>query len=503
MNIKNKWKGQLKRVRLMLPVFLLLLSGACTENLEIMPVSSITTAGFWENEDNAFGALNGLYVRFRDQAANNLFLWGEARSETLSYGLQASEGKERFFENSLDPVYSGPDWLRLYTIIHDANLIIKYVPDIEFTNPEDKNNVLAQAYTMRAYIYFVLARTWGGVPLVTEPTEGYDAGSTFRSRATVEEVFVQIKSDIEEALLLFPDDNLAANRAVWSKPAVNTLKGDVYLWTAKRLQGGQVDFQTALTALQEAQSSSGLRLLENYDEVFRYDNKANSEILMAVRFLDLEAGVNYNTDMYIRDDQKPTSMTEETQLLIGEGGGLNRWAPSPVLRGQFVEEDQRKDATFASIFVTNDEGEQEHYASVVTKFRGYVDPSGRRFIDDVVIYRYAELLLLIAEAKNALGQDPSAEINLVRERAYGDDFESFKYTDQGKDLNDEAILKERLLELAFEGKRWWDLVRFGKAFEIVPSLQDRAGQDYLLLFPISQETISLNSKIKQNPGYTY
>ncbi|MDP4820383.1 MAG: RagB/SusD family nutrient uptake outer membrane protein, partial [Saprospiraceae bacterium] len=63
------------------------------------------------------------------------------------------------------------------------------------------------------------------------------------------------------------------------------------------------------------------------------------------------------------------------------------------------------------------------------------------------------------------------------------------------------ILQERLLELAFEGKRWWDLLRFGKAFEKVPSLQNRAGQNHLELWPISLGTISLNSSITQNPGY--
>lgn len=135
------------------------------------------------------------------------------------------------------------------------------------------------------------------------------------------------------------------------------------------------------------------------------------------------------------------------------------------------------------------------------KYRGYVDASGRRFLDDVVIYRYADLLLLLAEAKNALSQDPSEEINKVRQRAYGDAFESFQFVSSSKEANDEAILQERMLELAFEGKRWWDLLRFDKAFEKVPSLQNRTGQNYLELWPISLSTISLNSNITQNTGY--
>src|SRR5699024_1438747 len=137
----------------------------------------------------------------------------------------------------------------------------------------------------------------------------------------------------------------------------------------------------------------------------------------------------------------------------------------------------------------------------VVKFKGTVDGGARLFLDDVILYRYADILLMIAEAKNALGQDPSAEINQVRRRAYGSDYSDHVFVSGSKEANNEAILQERLRELAFEGKRWWDLVRFGKAFELVPSLQDNQGDEYLLLWPIPESTLSHNNKIEQNPGY--
>ncbi len=133
---------------------------------------------------------------------------------------------------------------------------------------------------------------------------------------------------------------------------------------------------------------------------------------------------------------------------------------------------------------------------------GGVEISGvRNFIDDVPIYRYSDVLLMKAEAKNALGQDPSTEINLVRARAYGANFNNYQFVNGTIAQNDDAILKERLLELTLEGKRWWDLVRFGKAFDLIPSLNSRKGQDHLLLFPISESVLSLEPKVKQNPGY--
>ncbi len=90
---------------------------------------------------------------------------------------------------------------------------------------------------------------------------------------------------------------------------------------------------------------------------------------------------------------------------------------------------------------------------------------------------------------------------IVRQRAYGNAFSEHTFTSGSQAANSEAILQERLRELAFEGKRWWDLVRFGTAFDEVPSLQGREAEEHLLLWPIPQSIISQNSSIEQNPGY--
>lgn len=487
------------RIFLLFLVPALLTLGACSDSLLVEPTSEITVNSFWNGPDDAVGGLYGMYTRFRDQAAYNLYYWGGARSDELSYGQQASEGRERYFLNTLDATAAGPDWLRLYTVVHDANLIIKYVPGIEFTTEQQKNDILAQAHAMRAYVYFIMARTWGGVPIVTEPTEGYSPETTFRPRGSVEEVFDLIKSDIETALSLFPTNDFPAGRNIWSRPAVNALKGDVYLWTGKVLGGGEPDLQTALEALQTVQTGD-VGLLDDFDSVFRYANKGNREIIMAIHFADLESGQNFGADMYFRDDQIPVNATEYSRELLGLGGGLNRWAPSEIMRERYDPRDQRKAGTIVELYTT-ETGDSTFYGSAVLKFRGFVETGSRRFMDDIILYRYADVLLMIAEAKNALGQDPSEEINAVRQRAYGDAFEEHVFTNGGREANDEAILEERALELAYEGKRWWDLVRFDRAFELVPSLNGRESERYLLYWPISQTTISLNNQIEQNPGY--
>ncbi|MEX2640069.1 MAG: RagB/SusD family nutrient uptake outer membrane protein [Balneolales bacterium] len=480
-----------------LTIIALIVTVSCSENLSVMPTSSITVESFWQTEDDAKAGLSGLYSRFRGQASQNLYTWGGARSDEMSYGLQASEGRERYFENSIDANASGPDWRLLYTAIHDANLILKYVPEIDFGNENEKNTVLAQAYVMRAFIYFKLTRIWGAVPLVTEPTEG--VSDTFRARADAASVFELIKQDIDDALTLFQDDNFSQCRCEWSAPAANALKGEVYLWTAKQMDGGETDITTALNALEDIHNAD-VALLNDYDDIFRYNNKGNEEILMVVHLRELESGQMYNNSMYIRDDEIPSNITQEARDMLGIGGGLNRWAPSAVLRDQFNNDDSRKNATFVELYQVEN-GDSTYYASAVTKFRGFTDAGSRNFLDDVVLYRYADVLLMIAEAKNALDQDPSSEMNKIRERAYGDNYPNYIFESGTQVENDEAILKERLLELSFENKRWFDLVRFNKAFDLVPSLQNRENENHLLLWPIPQSTLSLNSNLEQNPGY--
>jgi hypothetical protein len=482
----------------LLGIIIFLLNYSCTEPLELAPISSIGANSFWQSEQDATGGTIGMYNQFRNMASRSLYYMGEARSEVMSFGLQNADFRIKYFENDMNEGNADLEWLQAYRIINYANLVIRNVPDISFPDENKKNDLLAQAYSMRAFVYFVLAKTWGDVPLVTEPVEGYDAETTFQERAAVAAVFDLIKSDLDQAISLFPDNDFPAGRAMWSRPAANVLKGDVYLWTGKTMGGGQADITTALSALNEARSAD-VALLDDFSRVFDFDNKGNQEIIFAVHFNDFESSNNMYSDMYINALDIRDTYTQETLETIGTPGGFNWWAPSATVRNQFTEEDSRKSGSFLEIYSNDDD--DTFITSIVLKGDGYSEGGTRRFLDDIVIYRYAELLLLIAEAKNALGQDPSNEINMVRSRAYGDDFSMHEFSSGSQAENDEAILQERLFELAFEGKRWWDLIRFNEAFNKVPSLQGREGQNFLLLWPITLETISLNSKITQNPGY--
>ncbi len=479
-------------------------NSSCESELNLAPVSEISDASFWKTESDAQGAANGMYTILRGQAVNNFFIWGEARSDAMGENAGAAVF-QNWYENLLTPdnsesIFSGAPttWGGMYNLVHHANLLLKHVPGIKFNAEAKRDNILAHAYAMRAFAYFTMSKTWGKLPLVTEPTS--DLSGIQRERSSIADVFALIKADIAHAEALFPGMDFQDGRDMWSLPSLLVLKADVYLWTGKRMGGGDADFNVALEALTAVETVNS-DLLPDYGSVFDYNNKRNREILMAVTFNYEESPVNtIYSWMYASDVFMPAGVPEETLNEILPFAGVPFWGPSDIARNAFSAGDQRKNASLIEIYGNDGSGPVFHSA-IVKKFNGIVIAGQRYFIDDYVIYRYADVLLLKAEAKNALNLDPSAEINRIRQRAYGDNYPLNVFVPGSKTDNDKAILDERFREFMFEGKRWWDLVRFGAAFDLVPSLQGREGDARLLLFPIGMSTLSLEPLVEQNLGY--
>lgn len=480
---------------------------SCDDYLNLEPISVISSNAFWKSEDDAVGALSGMYAQFRDDIASyDLYLIGEGRSDVMGNSLAAAVLVD-FDQNTLTPDnlenrYGGIsiNWQDIYKVINSCNQILNYVPEISFANPEKKNNIIAQSFAMRAYLYFICLKTWGGVPIVTEVVSD-NLTNLQRKRNTANEVLELIKDDIDKSISLFPDILYPENRALWSFGSVNALKASVYLWSGKVMGGDKADFEIALEACNKVQSTD-TRLLPEFSSVFEFDNKGNEEILFAVRrTFDEYKGGNIQSLMYPLEMFFPGPLDPVTSSLLEPYAGAPYWEPSPKVRNLYDQDDKRKNASFLEVYYKNDSGVREFITSVIIKFNGTVIGGSRYFIDDYIIFRYADVLLMKAEALNALDMDPSKEINEIRKRAYGDNSSNYTFTSSNKLDNDRAILNERFKELLFEGKRWWDLIRFNMAFELVPSLQDRKGQDYLLLFPIPKSTLSLNPDLEQNPGY--
>ncbi|MDM1048687.1 RagB/SusD family nutrient uptake outer membrane protein [Sphingobacterium hotanense] len=466
---------------------------ACNTALELEPTSVITNASFWKTEDDAKGGLTSLYVKQRDLANINLFIWGEARSEVMEWGkVSGTLDYDRYYLNTLSSVSAGPSWQSIYSAINDANLILKYVPNITFANETDKNNLLAQTYVSRAFLYFVLVRTWGEVPIRTEPVEGAEPDVIQKVRSSQQDVFKLIKEDLEKANSLFASYGFIKNRNYWSKAGTQALKADVYLWTAKRLNGGNADLQTAITACDDV-AKADVSLLANYADLFKYSNKNNKEVIMAIGNKELESSNNYFFNMY--SARLPNEIDPNTNEVIGQTAGGMVWTVTDLAKNQFKPGDLRKAASVLDLPAP------ALYPTLILKGRGTLISGVRYYTSDFVIYRYADVLLMKAEAKNALGQDPSLEMNQIRQRAFGSAFDANRFVNGSKAQNDQLILQERLLELMFEGKRWWDLLRFNKAFDLVPTLAGKSSLKHLEYFPISEQVLSLEPLVKQTVGY--
>ncbi len=475
---------------------------SCTKDLNLSPISQISNASFWKAETDAVGGLTGMYARFRG-LEQDLYYLGEMRSQTLGNGVAGNNQNElEMFNNTMTASSSMPNWQAFYTVIHDANLILKFVPDIKFTSDNTKNSILAQAHTMRAFCYFVMVRTWGDLPLVDQPTLGYDPVAVQRERTPKADIFTFIKKDIDDALALYPDYVFPSLRATWSKAAALALKGQVYLWTGKKEGGGTADITTALSALNDVKNAD-VALLTDYASIFDFGNKGNQEVLFAVHHADLETGdlQPYN-HMWLYPAYIPATIDDATKEILKGANGFSVLEVEKYIQAQFTDDDSRKDASYRVIYAYPD-GVKTYYSSIVYKYHGTLINNLRYWYDDKIVMRYGDVLLMIAEAKNELGQDPTTEMNLIRQRAYGTGYSSHVFVNGTKDQNSVAILQERLFETAFEGTYWWDLLRFNKEFQLVPSLQSKATPQYayMELWPIVLSTLSLETKVVQNPGW--
>lgn len=472
---------------------------SCSKTLEVDPTSVITSSSFWKTEDDAKGALVGMYIDLRG-ISEALFTTGDQRSEIYTGGVYGG-GTYTLFSNAMTPDVPGhADWYAYYRVVNSANLLLKYVPAIAFKSEAEKNNILAQAYAMRAFVYFNMVKTWGELIIHTEPIESADPSKTQKERSSVADVFTLIKADIEAANQAFANNSFPSLRSMWSKPAVNALKADVFLWTARVLNGGSTDFTTALNACVEVEAAD-VALLPAFSDIFKYTNKGNKETLMNIHFQELEGG-NYFWHMWIIGSAVPSNIRQEAKdLVLPVGGGQGLMVMSNLVRDQFTRDDSRRLGSYFDIYTFDEDGDSTYYTNVCLKGTGVVTGGNRVFASDVILYRLADVLLMKAEAKNGLGQDPSDEINRIRQRAYGTAYNDHEFTNGSVEQNYETILKERLFELSFEGKRWWDLLRFDKAFELVPTLQTQTSKQYLRLFPIATSVLSLEPKVRQNPGY--
>lgn len=499
----------------LLAICLLVTFASCKKELtEVVPQDAISKQLALTDANAAQTLYFGAYARLRAYNGT-LFNLGEMRSDIWADGLfteSADATSQQLYTHNISALnvpYSS--WASFYGLIYTLNNIIDVLP--KSTVPQaTQTRELAEMYGIRAYIYYTMLKTWGTVPLTTQPVVTINnAAETYKPRSSQDSVMLQIKSDIANSLQLFGSTNTfqSGNRVYWNRVATLALKGDVFLWSATNMNGGAADYNTALTALQEIKALEGatLKLNANYADSFDPNKKANNpELIFALNYESGQATQGTFSIFTVNAIQSssysftqaatPTVSTAYPYVNGASRVGMNQTMITRLTSGPA---DQRVANSFKVMYSSS--APFALRAVFLTKWAGTVSGTSQVYNNDFPIYRYADVLLMIAEAKSQLGQDPSVEINQIRARAYGAAAPAFVNGNISSNMN--AVLEEGLREFVGEGKRWWALRRAGDAYvyaAIKPSYLSPTTTAKLLL-PISTGMLNNDPLLTQTPGY--
>ncbi len=490
-------------IKIVFCAIVMILSVSCEKHLDVPPSSSITAGSFWNSKEDLQIYLTGIYRSYKNlrSSANGFFDYSEGRADLVGPGQRAFRLADPEHLHTQSALLGTGSWTGFYTLIHHCNLLLKQGENFkeDFTNISEYNDIIAQTKVLRAMVYFDLARIYGDVPMTLEPTESVPTDRIGRSSKV--EIINFVKNEVNSAIGLFGSE-VISNRLAISKIAAYAFKADVYMWSGRALNPkgspNSADLNEAIAAINAVEASGQVSWVEDYAEVF--PNGTSPAHIFSI-YYDIDEGGNSifsrmnmqysNTPQDVRD-ANPNGMGD-TPISGPAGTGLNSIKFTDELVAMY---DQDNDARFKY----NCHFVQEF--TISGKFRGryLVDQVRRVFDDDIPIYRYADLILLKAEALNDLGMADKAitELNRTRNRAgIGD------YLGPADQLSVETeILTERARELCFENKRWWDLIRAHRIGEFVERYNENRGDDERFIYwPISESLIAQNDQLTQTEGY--
>lgn len=466
-------------------IFMLSIVG-CDSVLETEVPSNIVFGKYPSNGQEAQALLNGAYRKFKNDYNDTYYHID--RSEAFDVGIIGSVSNA-WSQNITSN--NGTNWVSFYGALNNINFLLSVADDLSFPSDASRNQLKAEALYLRASYYFYMAKIWGDVPLILKPVLSSDADVI--GRTPVLEVFTQINSDISAAISLFPSNGFI-NKNYASKPSAYALQADVKMWTAKVLNGGPADLDAALSAISNIESS-GISLVA-FASVF--DTKKNDEIIFSIYNSKDEYLAHYSALLSVRDVNYDPTLSPGIPGSSG-GGVRENYSPSLKTRELFTNpSDVRKVRTFLPFYLSPNKPPVSYSQS---RYYGEFVDGVRNYTNDLIVYRWADMLLLRAEAYAAKNDIPNALIalNAVRLRASTGIYSGTL----DKTSVNLAILEERGRELFLEPKRWWDLRRFHadgtiNVYTYIPNL---IGKTTPLYWSVSPSVIALNPLIKQTDGY--
>ncbi|RFM26627.1 RagB/SusD family nutrient uptake outer membrane protein [Deminuibacter soli] len=490
--------------------------------ISLTPQDQPSSATFFQTEAQFRQGIIAAYTPLRD-LMNNDFFTAEMRSDNTHYeyysinrgtAYQYKENIADFVDEAIDDV-SNAVYFAPYKGIVKTNIVIGRIGAANISDTARKS-IEGQARFLRAFYYFKLVRYFGGVPLYLK--ESTNADDAFIGRSTADQVYDQIITDAKTAIDLLQPPAKFPQSGEATKGAATMLLADVYM-TLKKYPEAE--------ALLKTLPGMGYTLLPDYASVFSTSNKNSRESIFEVQYLQgLQGGQQSNFIYLFLPRCKSTALI--TYGVATNNTGTGGWnTPTTDMINAYEPNDKRKDVSIgvaegvydaSCVFTLSAYKSILNYKPATGKtgvpfIKKYLNPhtNVNNTDDNWPVYRYADALLLLAEAQNAQGRpaDALANLNMVRTRA---GLPAATEMDQ-TNLAD-IIAHERRVELAFENKRWHDLVRTGKAIEVMNADGVRLKQQYSylspasynvttskLLYPIPKSEILTNPKLTQNPDY--
>ncbi|UOG77120.1 RagB/SusD family nutrient uptake outer membrane protein [Hymenobacter tibetensis] len=491
--------------KILIPVFALTLLGSC-DVLDKEPLPTIAPENFFQNADDAEAAITAAYDALQATGlySQDLIAVGEMPSDNCS----STNGDV----TTLDRINWTPTtsqvtniWRDSYVGINRANAVLKYVPNVSMA-AERKNQILGEAYFLRALHYYNLVRLYGDVPLRLEPTESGEQSVIALPRTAAETVYARIGADLTEADALVPATN--PNRI--TKGAVNALLAKVLLT--------QRQWGPAVAAANKVISAGTYSLLANFKGLYPAENKA-SETILEVQNQGNTDGNNILPDLLLPSPPATFSFpkfnipTAELLQYADTSSFTATGTRKPNADKRWTLVGRTNAGRDYASFVLSTNSNANDNGPFVYKWPGA--PNSFNSPDNTYILRYADVLLMYAEAANEQGgpsADVLAKLNLVRTRAGLEALTSASAQYASKKAMRDEIDRQRRLELAFEGERWYDLLRYARhnqaepgahtvtALDLIQRQLNRADVNYLL-FPLPQGEINNNAQLQQNPGY--
>jgi hypothetical protein len=462
----------------------------------------LTSANFPKTDADAIVAANGVYVPESLISATVTYFVDAASDATISGEAVLGDGGATLSNLTYGTSNSYVDfiWKKLYTGISNANALIESLADAPAVTPALAERLINEARFLRAHYYFYLVQLFGDVPLVLSSQGGIGV-----PRDDVQQVYTQIVADLQAATALPHDAGYpAADKGRASKGATYALLAKVQLtWaTTPGVDNPQAHYTAAVDA---ASQVTGYSLTGNFLDNWNKNNRYPAEhIFSASHIIGQEAagdGGNHQSHCAFAttfDDETPHLVVADSSFFL-----------------RFDTHDQRYEGSFLFQATNPDNGKTTQYT--LPRYRKYIDVDNiatSAFTRDHnrTILRYADVLLIQAEALNELGRTQEALplLNQVRHRAFlhvtpPENPENFYILTSSQDELRDAIRRERFYEFVYEQSRWFDLVRWKVLVKTIRKVEAQEKNNHVSLkhyrFPIPQSERNLNPNLTQNPGY--